>query len=193
MHIAKAVYGKLKNSLYGWPDAYVFGAQKYEIDEAAKKEMVTVNKKIFERSDKAINKLYDEGKKWSLNYFEGIYKKLGTKFDYYFLESQVADFGKKTVEDGLKKGIFEVGEKGAIVFKGEKVGLHTRVFINSEGLPTYEAKELGLANIKYKKYPYDASVIITGNDINEYFKVLMAAMEQIFPELQKKTTHIGHG
>jgi len=209
MHVAKAIYGKMKNSLYAWPDAYVFGAQKYEADEAAKKEMVALNKKIFsarggsvplargemggEHVDAKAIRLYDEGKKWSLKYFEGVYKKLGTKFDYYFLESQVADFGKKIVEEGLKKGIFETGERGAIIFEGGKSDLHTRVFINSEGLPTYEAKELGLANVKYKKYAYDTSVIVTGNEINEYFKVLMAAMAEVFPELQKKTKHIGHG
>lgn len=82
---------------------------------------------------------------------------------------------------------------GAIIFKGEKYGLHTRVFINSQGLPTYEAKEMALAKIKYGKYKYDASVVITGNEINDYFKVMMSAMKQIFPELQEKTTHIGHG
>jgi len=89
--------------------------------------------------------------------------------------------------------VFEQGDKGAIIFKGENVGLHTRVFINSEGLPTYEAKELGLADIKYKKYKYDWSVIVTGNEVNDYFKVLLAAMEQIFPKLAQKTKHIGHG
>lgn len=190
MHVAKAIWGKMQNQ--NWKDAYAYGSEKYECDENAKKEIIDLNKKIFERSDKNINALYDQGKKDSLAYFETAYKKLGTKFDYYFFESQVADFGKKIVEQNIGK-VFEKGENGAIIFKGEKVGLHTRVFINSEGLPTYEAKELGLAEIKHKKYAYDQSVIITGNEINEYFKVLMAAMGEIFPEFQKKTKHIGHG
>ena len=167
LHVAKAIWGKMQNQNQAWQNAYVFGSEKYEINETAKKE--------------------------SLEYFEKIYKTLGTKFDYYFFESAVADFGKKIVENGLKSGIFEKGEKGATIFKGEKTGLHTRVFINSEGLPTYEAKELGLAHIKYKKYGYNQSVIITGNEINEYFKVLLSAMLQIFPELAEKTKHIGHG
>ncbi len=193
MGIAKAVYGKMKNSLYPWQDSYVFGSKAYEENEQAKKEIVELNKKIFERTDKKVNALYDEGKKWSLRYFDGMYKKLGTKFDYFFLESEVADFGKKVVLGGLQKGIFEIGEKGAVIFKGEKFGLHTRVFVNSEGLPTYEAKELALAEIKYGKYKYDKSVIITGNDINEYFKVLLCVMKEVFPELESKTIHIGHG
>ena len=70
---------------------------------------------------------------------------------------------------------------------------HTRVFINSEGLPTYEAKDLGLAEIKYKKYTYDKSVVVTGNEDNEYFKVMLCAMGQINPKLAEKTKHIGHG
>ena len=78
-------------------------------------------------------------------------------------------------------------------FKGEKYVLHTRVFINSEGLPTYEAKDLGLAEIKYKKYAYDLSFIVTGSEVNDYFKVMLCAMRQINPKLAEKTKHIGHG
>ena len=43
---------------------------------AFKKEITDLNKKIFERSDKEINSIYDQGKKWSLEYFEEIYKLL---------------------------------------------------------------------------------------------------------------------
>ncbi len=190
--IAKAIWGKMQNADLSWQNAYVFGTQKYDQDPGAKEAITALNKKIFERSDKAINNLYDDGKKWSLSYFETVYKKLGTAFDYYFFESEVADVGKKIVQENTGN-IFETGENGAIIFKGEKVGLHTRVFINAEGLPTYEAKELGLAKVKYKKYAYDQSVVITGNEINDYFKVLLSAMSQIFPELAQKTKHIGHG
>ena len=41
---------------------------------------------------------------------------------------------------------------GAYIFDGESHGLHTRVFLNSEGLPTYEAKELALAKMKEEKF-----------------------------------------
>ncbi|MEK7061645.1 MAG: arginine--tRNA ligase [Patescibacteria group bacterium] len=191
--IAKAIWGKIEKPDLSWQDSYVFGTKSYDENESFKKEIIELNKKIFERSDKNVNKIYDEGKKWSLDHFNGLYKKLGTKFDYFIFESEISDFGKKIVGNGLKKGIFEKGEKGAIIFKGEQYGLHTRVFINSEGLPTYEAKELALAKEKYKKYKYDQSVVVTGNEINEYFKVLLSAMLQIFPELAEKTKHIGHG
>jgi arginyl-tRNA synthetase len=154
-------------------------------------ELVEINKKIYSRTDAKINELYDWGREVSLEYFETIYQRLGTKFDYYFFESTTGEFGREVVLKNPE--IFEKSE-GAIVYKGDEAkGLHTRVFINKEGLPTYEAKELGLAQMKYDTYPYDTSIVITGNEVNDYFKVLLDAMSKVFPELAAKTEHYSHG
>src|SRR3989344_1410859 len=91
-----------------------------------------------------------------------------------------------------EKGVCSKSE-GAVVFEGKKYGLHTRVFINKLGLPTYEVKDLGLAPTKYEDFPYDLSFIVTGNEVNEYFKVVFKALELINPDLVKKTKHVGHG
>jgi len=193
MHVAKAIWGKMQKPELAWGQAYALGAGKYEDSEDAKKEIISLNKLIYNRSDKKINKLYDEGKAESLKRFDVIYKILGTKFDYFIFESETGELGKKIVEKGLRDGVFEKGENGAIIFKGEKYGLHTRVFINSDGLPTYEAKDLALSEIKYKKYKYDKSLVITGNEQSDYFKVMLCAMKQVLPKLAEKTMHIGHG
>jgi arginyl-tRNA synthetase len=209
MHVAKTIWGiprtleqtgetfedqrkkPLKARAFFLGQAYSLGAEQFEASEEVKKEVADLNKKIFER-DPQVYPMYEEGRKWSLDYFEEIYKRLGTKFDFYYLESEVGKVGQKIVEDNLKKGIF-VRSDGAIIFPGEKFGLHNRVFINSLGLPTYEAKELGLAPTKYKDFPYDLSIIVTGNEIKDYFKVLLAALAQILPDLAQKTKHISHG
>lgn len=197
LHVAKALYGKQRGAAT-WGEAYVTGSKAFEEDEEAKQEIIALNKKVYERSDPALNELYEQGKKETLAEFEKIYQKLGTKFDFYFFESETGTFGKKLVEENIGK-VFEKSD-GAIVFRGEQYvgsagepGLHTRVFINSEGLPTYEAKELGLAKIKFDRYAYDESVIITGNEVNDYFRVLLKALELIFPDLARKTRHLGHG
>lgn len=176
-----------------WGLAYKDGSLAYEENnDDSRKKIVELNKIIYERTDSKINELYDWGRQVSLDYFETIYKKLGTKFDEYFFESETGEFGKKVVLDN--PAIFEQGEGGAVVYKGdESKGLHTRVFVNSEELPTYEAKELGLAKIKYDRYPYDISIVITGNEVNAYFKVLLDAMAKVFPDLAVKTVHISHG
>jgi arginyl-tRNA synthetase len=173
-------------------NSYATGAKRYETEEVFQKFVLDVNKKIYEKQDEEVNKAYDEGRKITLEYFDVLYKKFGTHFDFYFFESTTGEFGKALVHEN--KDVFAESE-GAIVYHGEARDpkLHTRVFINKEGLPTYEAKELGLAKIKYDTYPYDVSVVITGNEINDYFKVLLSAMGEIFPELAKRTKHISHG
>ena len=204
LHVAKAVFAMHKQiqdvgfkiqemGTKEWGKAYAAGSEAYETDEQAKKEINELNKKIFERSDKAVNELYDQGREVSLAHFEEIYKMLGTKFVHYFFEGKEGILGKPIVEENLGKGIFEKSD-GAIVFKGEPYGLHTRVFINSLGLPTYEAKELGLNKRKFELEPdLYKSVIITGNEINEYFKVLLKVMSLILPKVAEKTVHLPHG
>ena len=192
IHVAKAIWGKMQKSNFTWGLAYAFGVEKFEVDKDAKKEIIALNKVIYNRSDKEVNNLYDQGKKDSLRHFDEIYKKLDTKFDWFIFESEAVPVGKKIVEDNMGK-VFEKGENGAVIFKGEKFGLHTRVFINSEGIPTYESKDLANALIKYKKYKYDKSVVVTANEQSDYFKVMLCAMGQINQKLAEKTKHIGHG
>ncbi|MBI3577380.1 arginine--tRNA ligase [Candidatus Gottesmanbacteria bacterium] len=215
MHVAKAIWGmqkKLKaesakfkvedemkkleklplSERVKWMgEAYALGATAYEEDPAAAEEMKRLNKLIYDK-DESIKTLYESGRAWSLAYFETLYQRLGTTFKGYYFESKAGEVGVEKVQKHITDGIFEKSD-GAIIFRGEKFGLHTRVFINKLGLPTYEAKELGLAPMKYEDWPYDASYIITAKEIDEYFKVLIAAMKQVAPELGEKTTHIGHG
>ncbi|MBI2414278.1 arginine--tRNA ligase [candidate division WWE3 bacterium] len=139
-----------------------------------------------------VKELYHLGRQWSLEDFEQLYQELGTKFDSYYFESKVGEYGLDIVNAHISDGVFEK-DNGAVIFRGEKVGLHSRVFINSKGLPTYEAKDLGLAFLKYELFKYDKSFIVTANEINEYFKVVLKAMGMFSLELTKKTTHIGHG
>ena len=68
------------------------------------------------------------------------------------------------------------------------------MFINSQGLPTYEAKELGLNHKKFEvEKGLSKSIIVTGNEITDYFKVLMKVIGLIYPDIAKKTLHIPHG
>lgn len=172
-------------------DAYVIGVNAYEDDETAKAEIREINKKLFAKSDADLQVYYDKGRKWSLDYFDAIYKKLDTKFDDHIFESEISDEAVKIVRKHTP-AVFEESE-GAVVFKGEKYGLHTRVFLNKEGLPTYEAKDLANAMEKSKRFKFDLSVITSANEIDEYFKVVLKAMSLINKEDADKTTFIGHG
>ncbi|MBU4480309.1 arginine--tRNA ligase [Patescibacteria group bacterium] len=171
--------------------AYTLGNLAYKDHGNEKQEIDEINKKIYNKSDGEINKIYNEGKKLTLEHFEIIVKKLGSKFDDYIFESEAGEIGKEIVKEKIGE-VFEESE-GAVVFKGEKYGLHTRVFLNSQGLPTYETKDLGLLKLKFDKYHPDKSIFITDNEQNEYMKVMLKAGEQINSAWAEKTKHIGHG
>ncbi len=199
LHVAHAIYGMQQlgltiDSNFSAADlgrAYALGATTYRDDESVQPLIRDINKKIYERSDESLNALYDAGRAVSLEYFETIYARIGTKFDEYFFESEMAPLGKAAV---LSHPNIFLESEGAHVFNGELHGLHTRVFLNKEGLPTYEAKELALAKVKSDRLGgYDHSIISTAKEINEYFKVLICAMGFVYPELAVKTEHIGHG
>lgn len=198
LHVACAIYGMKElgitaDSGFTAKDlgkAYAVGATANKDDEAATTRIKEINKAIYERSDNEINALYDKGRQVSLDYFETVYNIVDTKFDHYFFESEAAPHGKEIVLNNPE--VFPESE-GARVFKGEEYGLHSRVFLNSLGLPTYEAKELALAKLKDDYVYYDHSVVSTAKEINEYFKVLLKAMSFVYPELATKTEHIGHG
>lgn len=200
-HVAKAIWA-MKNEGLKPADLtsekmgrlYVIGSTKYEVDETAKKEIDEINKLVYAKTDPEINALYDAGRKISLEHFEEIYKKLGTEFtkSFYFFESQTAPDGLFVVEELLKKGIL-VKSDGAVIFKGEDYGLHTRVFVNSQGLPTYETKELGLSKMKFAKGNFDQSIVITASEQKDYFNVLLKVLSFANAEIANKTRNVTHG
>ncbi|MBL8158307.1 arginine--tRNA ligase [bacterium] len=196
VHVACAIWGIKKLGIHPtnadeFGRAYAEGATAYKENAEAKTEIDAINKKLYDQSDAELNELYDTGRTESLEAFERIYAILGTKFDHYFFESETGPIGKKIVESN--PAVFPESE-GARVFKGEEHGLHTRVFLNSQGLPTYEAKELGLEKLKTELYP-DAETlyIVTANEVVDFFRVVKKAMEIVHPEIAAKLTHVSHG
>ncbi|MBR0460527.1 arginine--tRNA ligase [Candidatus Saccharibacteria bacterium] len=202
LHVAKTIYAlKDKNTdnltIEDIAKCYVEGTRAYDEDEQAHKEIVQLNKEIYaiaegDLHDSRVAELYWRGRELSYKYFEDFYAKIGLKFDKYYPESEVAGRGLKEVRKGLKGGVYEESD-GAVVYKGEKCGLHTRVFINNEGLPTYEAKDVGLIFTKWDDWKFDESVVITGNDIVDYMKVVLKSVGEMNAELPKRTTHLTHG
>ena len=206
LHVAKAIWGLMQNeklqSKAGSYNlqaanigrAYAHGAEMYETDEGVKKEIDAINMKLYDKTDEKINEIYQWGFDVTMKAFEDLYGMLGTKFDYYFLESVMADIGRDIVKDNMDK-VFEESDS-AIVFKAEKYNpkFHTRVFITSANLPTYETKELGLTEEKFKTNPgMDLSIVITANEQMDYMRVVAKAISFIHPDYENRMKHITHG
>lgn len=213
LHVGKAMWGIIKH-LVGenpeklqaiteheraeWVSArYVEGNTAYESDESSKAEIVDVNRRVYalhkdQDRDTSFAQIYWTCRQWSYEGFDQLYRELNVyPFEKYYPESAVSDLGLDTV----KKHIGEVYEEsdGAIIFRGEPHGLFTQVFINSEGLPTYAGKDVGLIQQKYIDFHYDGSFIITDISQKDHLSVVMKSIEQFEPELVKRTVHKTHG
>lgn len=177
---------------------YVEGNTYYTDDEAAKQEIVACNRRVYEvhqqndhESDFA--QVYWTCRQWSYDYFNELYRQLQVQpFDRFIPESSVTNLGVQTVKEQLAKGTYQESD-GAVIFDGEKHGLHKRVFVNSEGLPTYETKEVGLILTKWHDYEFDESIIITANEQEQYMQVVLKSIEQFAPTPVERTRHLTHG
>lgn len=193
LHVAKALWAMRQA---GTADGdigafYAQGAKAYEEDGRAKEEINAINALVY-AADPEIQALYDEGKQRSFEGFDRTLDAIGVRTDKRYLESESAPAGTALVKENTGKVFTE--SDGAIVYEGEKAGLHTRVFITGKGLPTYEAKDLGLTTLKHKDFPQaKLSVIITAHEQAEYFKVMLAALAEINPETAARTRHLSHG
>ena len=193
-------------------DAYMLGFKMYDDikDEEIIDQIRNINYYIFsfhikslpkreffdELDKRQIKEMYFESRKWCLESFEEIYKRTGTKFDKYYFESQMGENAVKIVKENMNgngKDIFKESE-GSVIYEGDpQKGLHTRVFLNKEGLPTYESKEIALALKKYEDFNFDKSIIITANEQTPYFRVVLDALSQLEPLIANRTVHFGHG
>ncbi|MEK7472058.1 MAG: arginine--tRNA ligase [Patescibacteria group bacterium] len=197
-HPEKLADIKTENRMQWVSEQYVKGTKAFEGNEAAKDEIRDINKRVYALHDtndheSPFAQIYWTCRQWSYDGFNELYRSLRVApFDKYYPESETTELGVETVQEGLKRGVFENSD-GAVVLKGESAGLHTRVFITSEGLPTYETKDLGLALTKWQDYRFDLSIMITGNDIVEYMKVVQLALKSFQPEICERSKHITHG
>jgi arginyl-tRNA synthetase len=177
---------------------YVEGTAAFEDDSSAKAEILETNKRVYQLHEQndhesPFAQIYWTCRQWSYDYFKTLYQQLQVRpFDRYIPESEVTPLGVKTVKEQLEKGVFKESD-GAVVFAGEAFDLHTRVFINSEGLPTYETKDVGLSLTKWQDYHFDESIIITANEQAQYMQVVIAAIKQFAPEPAERTRHLTHG
>ena len=216
LHVAKCMWG-IRDELGGeYPDkladisgdvfersrwisaCYVRGAAAYEADSAAKEAIDELNKTIYgfhSTDDHAspLAQIYWETRQWSFDYFDAFYETIEVDPLRYYPESSTAPTGLEVVREQLAKGNLKESD-GAIVFEGdESKHLHTRVFITSKGLPTYETKDIGVIWQEKADYDFDSRVLITGNDQKEYMRVVFAAAETFRPELAGTMTHLTNG
>ncbi len=172
-------------------ECYVRGTRAFDEDEAVQAKVREITKQLYQKEDGVALTAYEIGKKINLDYFISIVKRLGSEFDDFIFESEAGETGVRIVRANIP-AVFEESE-GAVIYRGEQDGLHTRVFINKEGFPVYEAKDIGLISLKFERFHPELSIFITDHEQTSYFEVVLAAAAKIDPKWKERSVHRTHG
>jgi len=162
-------------------------ADNLEYEEKVKE----VNKKLDKR-DPEIMKTWKKIRDLCLKDFWKIKEELGVHLDDSFYESEVEGPGRKIVQQLVEEGKAKTSE-GAIVVDLEKYGLGIFLLLKSDGTALYATKDLGLNELKRKKYKFDKSLFIVATEQELYFKQLFKAMEIFKIPGWEKNVHVSFG
>jgi len=203
--IAKAVFIILEKHVYKGHifqpkeivllgDAYVEGTKRYDEDESIHARVKEIADNLYTQNTASDEwGVFHACKQFNIDYFEHITARLGSHFDGYIYESEAGVAGKKIVLDNTP-AVFTESE-GAIVYVPDEArkDINTAVFINSQGNPTYEAKDIGLLSMKFTDTPLDLSIFVTDNQQVPHFQVVLDAARKINSEWADKSVHVHHG
>ncbi len=193
-HVAKCLWGFLniykgkapKKEPGKWlGDVYREASKRISKSEKAEKEMREINRMLYAR-DSEIMPAWKKTRKWSLDYFDRIYRDFGTRFDRLYMESEVEAEGLRISERLVKRRIAKVSDD-AIIVKLENQGMGVLVLVTKEKTPLYHAKDLALAELQVKEYKPDRIVHVVGSEQTFYFRQLFKLLELMkWPHYRKE-------
>ena len=183
MHVAKWIWcyrkyhskEKVRKDESWIASIYVDAVKRLANDDNLQLEVDEINRKLDSREDKELNKFWEETRRLSLESLDVIYKELNTRFDEYFFESQLEKRAKEVADELVNKSIADRSD-GAVIINMEQYGLGVWVLLRADGTVLYSAKDLALAEKKFKEHKIDKAVYVVGSaqrlHIMQIFKTL---------------------
>lgn len=130
---------------------------------------------------------------WVYDGFDTTYKRIGSDFDRTYYESETYILGKKMVEEGLAKHVFQKREDGSVAIDLTSDGLDEKVVQRKDGTAVYITQDIGLAIEKYNEYKCDESIYVVGDEQNYHFKVLKLICEKLGLPSAEGIYHLSYG
>lgn len=196
-HVAKCIWGFLHKYRGKAPSrdmgrwlglVYRRASKEISKNKKAENQMREINAMLYAR-DKRIMPVWKRTRKWSLDYFDNIYKDFSTKFNRLYFESEVEAEGIMISKNLVKKNLARVSD-GAIIVDLEKNGLGVFVLVTREKTPLYHAKDLALAELQMKEYRPNKIVHVVGSEQTMYFRQLFKLLEIMKWKHYDKESHL---
>ena len=147
----------------------------------------------WEAGDPEVRALWERMNSWVYAGFDETYRRLGVSFDKIYYESQTYLEGKKTVLEGLDKGLFFRKEDGSVWADLAENGLDQKLLLRSDGTSVYMTQDIGTAQLRFKDYPIDRMIYVVGNEQNYHFQVLSILLDRLGFKWGKDLVHFSYG
>lgn len=189
-------------------EAYVQGVKECEENEESLNEAKKILEKLYKHTnggglieDEQFYSLINVTRNINESYFKNVLLSIDSLIDVFKYESEAGNVGQLIVEENTGEGMVFAKSEGAVVYipSEDRKDINTSVFINSQGYPTYEAKDLGLIQIKFgqlENFKPDLSFFITDAEQISHFKIVLDAASKLggdWPERVEKSIHVPHG
>lgn len=137
--------------------------------------------------------LWSKMNSWVYAGFDETYKTIGSDFDKTYYESNTYLLGKKIVEEGLQKGVFEKEADNSVWIDLTTDGLDRKIVQRKDGTSVYITQDIGLAQQKYEEYGIDQSIYVIGDEQNYHMKVLKLIAEKLGLPNAENIYHLSYG
>lgn len=165
-------------------ECYFVGAVAYE-NPQYQGEIVEINNQVYKHINKLqidplIAEAYAITLEWSEAYRSSFEQQLNIVFQSHIYESEIQKRALEICQQALQSGKL-VLDDGAIIYPARSIkkDWHNRVFITQKGNPTYEAKDLGLAEKLKQDLPTYSHYVLAGSEQTVYFSIVSDAAEKI--------------
>jgi arginyl-tRNA synthetase len=147
----------------------------------------------WEAGKPEVIELWKKMNSWVYEGFDVTYKRIGTDFDTVYYESETYLLGKQTVDEGLAKGALFRKDDGSVWIDLSDEGLDEKLVLRRDGTSVYITQDIGLAEEKYKEFPYNKSLYVIADEQNYHMKVLKAILGKLGMPYADGIFHVSYG
>ncbi|HEU4472464.1 MAG TPA: arginine--tRNA ligase [Flavisolibacter sp.] len=147
----------------------------------------------WEQGKPEVMELWRNMNGWVYQGFEETYKRIGSDFDKTYYESGTYLLGKQFVEEGLAKGVLYRKDDGSVWIDLTSEGLDEKLLLRKDGTSVYITQDLGLAEEKYRDFPYDQSFYVIADEQNYHMKVLQLSLKKLGMPYADGIVHLSYG
>jgi arginyl-tRNA synthetase len=137
--------------------------------------------------------LWSKMNAWVYEGFNATYQKLGVWFDKIYYESESYKLGRDTIEDGLKKGIFNQKPDNSIWIDLTEEKLDHKLVLRGDGTSVYITQDIGMADTREKDWGASKVIYITADEQIYHFQVLFAILKKLEQPYANGLFHLTYG